>query len=1003
MDKLTRLILLALLLCLAGNGFAQSRKISGMVLGADDDLPLPGVTIVLKGTLRGSVTDLDGKFAFFLPEGENQSLVFSFVGMKSREVKIGDKTYLQVKLESDNKMLDESIVIGYGGKQSREKLVGAVEQINAAELRMEKTTESFDKLLEGMVAGVNVEKTSGDIGEPVKIQIRGQGALSKVSNSDVVASSEPLYVMDGVPLYDAYQPNALSGFREEKISPLSLINPDDIESITILKDATASAIYGANASNGVVLITTKKGKRGKARFNVSYNESIAKAVNLPEYLNSEQYVELARETYMNSGSSESEAIAKAGSSDVYTDWRRLMLRTAKSRNLNLSISGATEGTSYRFSAAFSDMETISQGNDGQRFTSRLSLNTKLNERASLDYVMGFSYMKKNAFNAFESFSFLPNLSPYNEDGSFNNSAPFDRQLNPVAGLAENENWLENYLTNGVVKFNYKISEALRFSTNLGIDLYTKRSFVLASANNGAGYTRGGYMKEYHSTNRKVLSFSQLTYNRVINERHNLSALVGFQIDDQKNSSLSGMDTNLSIETVKRLGMVPSENSTTSSNELSVGSVSLYGRMTYSLDEKYNFSVNLRQDASSMFGGDTQKENFASFGASWILSKEPWFKENFPSISMMKLRSSYGKTGNSRIGSYAAMGLYTYGTAYEYNGSIGALASSAPNPYLGWEKNYKYNFALDVMVKDWLSVSVEHYRNYIRDAISNMKTVPESGFSTISVNTADMKNLGWEFTARVKNIGKELKWNANFNVAKNYNEITRLSQDEDYLSRSSYISSGLIIGQDVSTIIASVYRGVDPQTGAALYEMPDGTLTTDGKTANEYANRRPVGKSNPDFSGGFTNRFNYKSFDLGVKMTFSYGGNKIMNYTFTYDNSDGRQIDIRNQSINQMDRWQKPGDITDIPKLNQSNYVARYSTRNLFDTSNIGLKSISLGYNVPKSLLSKVHVRSMRVYVEGTNLGYWYKDKSKSGRNGYREYRYPFPEARTISFGASAKF
>ena len=832
--------------------------------------------------------------------------------------------------------------------------------------------------------------------------------MDQVFGSDMVASSEPLYILDGVPLYDSSEPNAVNiagsgSLSETRLNPLALIDPDDIETITVLKDASAAAIYGANASNGVILITTKRGERGKTKVSFNQTYSISNAIDPIQYLNSKEYVDITKETLLNSGYSQEAAEQAAGTADVYTDWMDLVLRTGSDYKANISISGGTRKTSFRFSGGYNKLDAISEGNDMERISTRMNLVSKLTDKLEMTYIMGFSTVKKNNFNVFGSFAFLPNLSPYNEDGSFNFSAPFDKQMNPLAGLAQNENWSKTEYFNSSMQLKYRVTSELNLSSTFGVDYTFGRSFLFNSKQNGSGNVRNGYIRDVRRKNRKWINFTQLDYSKTINDIHKLSGLVGFQIDDTKASNLAGSESNLPFEKIRQLGMADKADSDIKNSELSTGAISYYARLSYSLDNKYNFSANFRRDASSVFGGDSQKENFASFGASWLLHKES-FLSSLDYLDLLKLKVSYGKTGNSRIGSYAARGLYKYSTSDSYNGYIGANPSAAPNSHLSWEKNNKLNVGIDVGFFNRVSLGVEFYQNSIKDAIMSIQVPYESGFESISANVADMRNRGFELSVKAKNLTEsELKWNTSFNISFNKNKVLRLANRMDKVSESTFSSTGIVEGRELGLIIGARVAGVDPDTGEQLWYLSDGTITTDSKKANEPENRVVIGNRNPDFQGGVTNNFSYKNFSFSFLISYDWGADIMLPYSSSYTMSDGRQVLIQNQSVNILDRWQKPGDITDIPKLSLTAYPGKTTTRFMYDKSNISFKSLALTYNLPKHIAKKLKLEGISLSSNISNIWTWYKDDAEKGRNGIAEYRYTFPQARSFSFSLDVKF
>ncbi|MBP8789950.1 MAG: SusC/RagA family TonB-linked outer membrane protein [Breznakibacter sp.] len=985
---------------------AQTHIVTGVVSG-EDGFPLPGVSVFVKGTNIGISTNAEGQYSLRVPN-KDAILVFTMIGYKVLEIPAGMKPVINATLSEENIQLKETVILGYGSTQTKERLVGSVEQVKADNIAINKSAESFDKMLEGLVAGVYIDQESGEPGSAAKVRIRGQGSLDQVLGNDIVASSEPLYILDGVPLMDASEPNAtnISGsgsLSETRVSPLALINPDDIESITVLKDASAAAIYGANASNGVILITTKKGKRGDAKIAFNQSVGISQAINSIQYLNTDQYRELAIETLVNSGKSQEEALRLAGPDNIFTDWQDLILRTGIDYKANLSISGGGENTTYRLSAGYNDSKAISEGNDLQRISTRLNMSSKLTEKLSLDYVIGFSTVKKNNFNAFSSLTYLPNLSPYNADGTFNNTDPFDKRANPLAALAQNENWSKTENVNGSAQLKYELLKGLSISNTFGVDYTFGQSYVFNSKENALGMNRNGYIREMRRKDRKWLNFTQADYSVTIAAIHSISALVGFQLDDTFSDDVRASESNLPIELNPSLGLAENEDSQVSQSKLDQGSVSVYSRVSYSYGNKYNLSLNFRRDASSIFGGDLQVANFMSAGASWVLSEEN-FLSGIEWIDLLKLKLSYGNTGNSRVGTYAARGLYRYNTVYSYNGQIGAVPSAAPNSNLTWEINKKLNVGLDFNTLRRFNVGIEFWQNNVEDAIMSVNTPYESGFASVSANAADIRNRGVDvsFTARVLR-DSPLKWTSNFNIGFVKSKVLKLANGMDRISSSTFNSTGLKVGRELGLIIGARVHGVNPETGIQQWLLADGSITEDAQLANRPENRVVIGKKNPDFQGGFTNNLTYNNLRFSFLITYEWGADLILPYASSNAISDGRQILVNNQSVNQLDRWQKPGDVTDVPKLNLNNYPGKNNTRFMHDKSNVALKSVSLNYSLPKVICRRLHLGDVDFSANVANLFTWYREGNSSGKNGIAQYRYAFPLSRVYTFGLDLKF
>lgn len=983
---------------------AQNHVVEGVV-SDDTGETLPGVTVLVKGTKIGTTTDINGKYKIRLPIGM-KTLVFSFIGMQTREIKVeGNK--LDVTLSMDSKMLDEVVVVGYGGIKSKESLVGSIEQVSGVELMTERPIESIDKMLEGKIAGVHIEENSGDPAAPISIRIRGQSSLTQIGSNAVVASSEPLYVLDGVPLYDVSAPNETSFLGDVKINPLALINPEDIESISVLKDASASAIYGANASNGVIIITTKKGQAGKTRFSFSSNFGFQQPVAKFKYLNSEQYIELATEAINNSDLSAAnklDEIAALGSPDINTDWFDLVSQTGIVTKNTFSFSGGSKKHTYRFSVNYLNNRSIGKGNNLERISASLTVNSELNKKLKWDYSVTVSNLDKDRFGSFESIKFKPTLSPYNEDGSYSFEPDFRYLVNPLAALEQNEAWNKTFYVNGNTGLKYQIFDDLRAEGKFGVDYNSSENYVFYSSQNALGANRNGYISRSNRHNMKWIAYSQLIYNKMIKEDHHINTTVGYQIENRSIRVLRGTNSNLPFEKLKELGISEKEDASVNSSSSSNGSISYYGRLGYDYKGKYFTSFSFRNDRSSFFGGDAQADNFMSIGASWIISKENWFESLSNILSYLKIRTTYGSTGNSRIGTYAAFGLYTYSDRYMYDGIVGAQPSTAPNPHLSWEKNYKFNVALDFKLFDKVNVSVEHYINNIKGSISNLDITQTSGFENVPVNVADMRNSGWEGTISSTLIDKkDFSWHLNFNIASNKNIVKSLGNDTPQTSNLNYSSLGLFVGQDVNVILALQYGGVNSETGLAQYILPDGTITTETAEALDQNNRVFVGSSSPDFFGGLSTTIDYKQFSFSTSISYEWGGHKMMPWNAFDLNSDGRRILLFNQSVNQLDRWQQPGDITDVPKLSLNNPPIYMTTRNLFDKTNIRIKNISISYRLPNRIIEKLGIHQFTLTLNIDNIWTWHKDKSEPNRNGIAEALYTYPIARTYSLGLNVKF
>lgn len=957
--------------------------------------PLIGVTILIKGTQLGTTSDLDGKFKLKIPT-DKATLKFSFIGYKIKELPISQSNSknLKIQLEEDVTALDDLIITGYNIKKDRTKLVGSAQQISGEQLQTERPIESFDKMLSGQIAGLTVENVGGgELGVAPQIRVRGQGSLVSSGSFITASSSQPLFVIDGVPIYDTNSSGSASAVTafENLFNPLAQINPDDIESITVLKDASATAIYGANASNGVILITTKRANSGKISVNVKYNTGVASAINQIELLNTQEYVMLYRETLLNSGFTEAEAIEQAGSTDIEVDWANIGLRSAQFQSANISMEGGGKNTSARFSLGYFNQEAISVGSELERLSTRINLDMQLDTTLKLSYSFGFNLNRRNALGFFDAVNAPPNLSPFNPDGSFSTSGRFGDLPNPLAVLAQNENNSQSASVNGNLTLTYAPLKTNLILTGLiGLDTYQNKSRTYNSQKNASGFNRGGYLNLTNRENFQWISNLRASWGKTIFGKLQTTFLAGGELTEQTTNIVRTTDADFPYDDLRVIGQ--GRNQGGNSSRVENATVSYFGNVNLEWDEKYIFNVNVRSDISSIFGGDVSKGVFASVGGAWLLHKEN-FLAGISKINLLKLRASFGRTGNSRIGSFAARGLYKIGNGNGYAGELGIGVDTPENPQLTWESNYKTDISAELgLWKNRLKFTATYYRNNITDAITNIDVPYENGFTSALVNAVDMRNQGIELILEIVPIYKpSFSWSVSLNLATNRNEITKIKiKDADVSSGSG---RGLVLGQDVRTIYGIQYVGVDPQTGKQQFRTNEGTLS---EFAGEVADLRiPLGSRNPDLFGGLNQNFSYKQFTFSVLSSFSFGSQISIS---PFYEQDGRQF-FNNQSKNLLDRWQKPGDITEIPQLSLNASASTSVTyRDIYDNDYLKIENISISYRLARKVVEKLKLESVNVFTQVSNAGYFYFVKKRENRNGIQQYRYLFPEARTFSVG-----
>lgn len=975
----------------------QVKILTGVVTSSSDGLPIPGVNIFRKGTRQGAVTNTNGEFTLRLVgEGLDKSVLeFIYIGMKTREVVVGNQTYFKIALDNDVFGMDEVVVTGsYTKEKRREDVVGSIAQVSAERLQTDRPIESFDKMLEGLVAGVQVETTT-ELNTPVKINIRGQGSLPSFGGSRGT-STQPLFVIDGIPAYEQQRGNEASIFNGESyLNPLSNINPDDIQSISILKDATASALYGANAANGVVIITTKKGVGGKTSVNFSYDTGIATFINEYKWLSGPQYNSLLREAYINGGRSVTEATQLAGSNTINTNWFDLTNRNAVYHNAGLDISGGTDKTSFRFSSGYRNQESSSLGNDLEKIYLRLRVDHQLADKFKVGFNFSPTFTQSNNLSNYGGVILPPNISPYNADGTY---ADILNVPNPLAVFAQNENKNKGLQLMANVNASYQITKEIVISATLGGDSYQNKQTQFESGLNASGRTANGRLEVYDRNYFGYIGFLQGTYDKVFNQKHTVNFLLGTQVEDRTTDLLRGSATGFTFDRLRVLNMGARQSSGSSTN--SDATISYYSQLGYDFSKKYYANINGRIDKSSIFGGDKQVAFNGSVGLAWLVSNEDFLKNN-KILSFLKLRATYGSTGNSRIGTYAARGLYDFGTSSgnTYNGNVASCPdnSAAPNPDLGWEKNYKLNLGLDFTLLNRIQVTAEYFNNTIKDLISSVNVPLETGYPSISANTGKMRNQGFELSINTEVIGrKNFSWNAAFNLGTNKGRLIAFNNGYAALYSSADDAAGLRVGNSSTSIYGYRWAGVDPQTGEERFFDASGNI----KTAQEIqalpiSSTSVLGDRLPDFQGGFINNFNLYDFNFSFNILYSYGADKLVGYS---DEADGRNLQNRNQSVNLVDRWQRPGDVADIPRLLINRRIVANSSRYLYDASYLKLANVSLGYRLPKSLSNSLHLASASVFANATNLFYVYKDAGVKGRNGIAERRFVYPETSAFTFG-----
>ena len=1001
----------------------QQRLISGVVVEDKTNIPIAGATVLIKNSVIGAITDANGKFTYTIKDKDvpNQILSISSFGYFAKSIVVGDKSYFQIALVPNVALIDDVVITSsYGTKKRKEEAVGAITSIKAADLQVRQSAESFDKMLDGLAAGVLV--TSGSrVGDPIKIEIRGQGSLTPLNNTVVGTSTQPLIIIDGVIMseergFDSTLFTGGGSLTESFKNPLAKISPEDIEEITILKDAAAVGIYGSDAANGVILVTTKKGKSKKLTFSFGTQAGSSSPINQIDYLSGPEYFAIKKEYNLSLGQNSITAAANAGSSTINTNWFDLLNRNGSFKRYTLDASFGIKNWNFRTSFNALLNEETQKANSFNRFGGSFSafLSAK---KVNLQISLSPSVTYQNEANTFYNLPLAPNISPYEADGTYSLFG-FSAFANPLA-VAE-QNVYKTRIKGAVasINFSYAISKKLKISTIFGTDLSNKFQTRYFSAYNDSGRLNGTFLQiqngipvTYNNWGRRLDSYrngfkwnqsTQILYsNSYI--KHNFDAIVGLEFQRERielqrilgTGFLNPGPVNEAIDGKKTYA----DNSYLSENARR----SIFSQFNYNYAKKYFFNCNFRRDESSAFGGDVNAALNGGAGVSWNISNENFLKTN-KTIDFLRIRTSFGLTGNSRIGSYQALGLYNVDNVGNdgYNGGEFAYPDTAPNPNLSWERNYKFNTGFDFNFLSKFKFVVDFFIDRKTDLIVARDVPLETGFSSIQINGASMTNKGIELSIQAnwfKNAN--FSWSSNFNISKINNKITDLKGlGSDY--SLSERASAQKIGFSSTAIWGVPFAGIDPATGRELLMQNGQTFdaATYVKLYNQ-SNWEVIGDTQPDFFGGIQNNFTiYKRFNLGFRASFRYGDNDLVNNDLI-DNY--RNLLNRNLSTNALDRWQNQGDSASNPRVTNDNPSVPNSARFLYDASHIKIQNISLSYNVPIEKLKIKFIKSAGFNFDVSNVCYFYRSKNPAIGNGYEQLRFTYPEARTITLGFNANF
>lgn len=989
-----------LMFMLTSVAWAQGRTVTGTVTSAEDDQGIPGASITVKGTTVGTITDFDGVYSIDVPSSD-AVLVFSFVGMQSQEIVVGDQAQINVRLEPAFVGLDEVVVVGYGTRL-RSELTGSISQVRAEDIA-NNTQPSFESAIQGRTAGVYVQGGSGKLGQAIKVRVRGSASVS--------ASSQPLYVVDGFPVIA----EDLGTPGNEPINPMADLNPADIETIQVLKDASAAAIYGSRAANGVVLITTKRGQEGRTQINFSTQAGFSEPANRVGFLNREQYLELFEYAYQWApvfGPDYEDALDWGWAhwrEGADTDWEDEALKRGNMQQYDLSARGGVGETRFYAALSFTDQEGILLGNEFDRISTRLNLDHDATD--NLAFGMNLNLVRSenrrvandNAFSTPLQMIALPPINPTHDPntGELNRNTAYENGLIPAKYNTFDQ---EVYRTIGNIFANYHLLPSLQFRSEWGVDIYNQREIGYQGRLTNDGGP-DGVGSDRTVTMRNLSTNNFLTFDQNFADILNLNLVGGMSFQDANQDVSSITSRNFPNDNFRRLASA-SEIAGASSLGTKYSYVSYFSRANMSFYDRYLVSLSGRIDGSSRFSTEHRYGFFPAASAAWIVTNED-FMENLDFISFLKPRASWGIVGNSEIGNFQWQALYG---ASNYAGLSGMIPTTVPSPELRWETTYQTDIGLDFGFFDnRITGEFDYYVKNTEDLLLSVNLPGTSGFNNVIQNVGSLTNKGWEFALNTVNLTGAFQWNTNFNIAFNENEVTDL--DGQIIQIGNHRVEE---GQPLGIFWMPVYAGVDPDNGDALFYTDD--TRTETTNSLPSAAHQVAGDPNPDFMGGITNNFRFGGFDLSVMFQFVYG-NDIFNGGRQWQ-ADGLSWKD-NQTIDFYENhWREPGDDAKYPQprwLDGNGYGV--SSMLVFDGSYIRLKDATLGYTLPSELVSRANIASIRIFARGLNLLTWtdypgwdpeanYVGTGPSAqtmniRQGYDFYTAPQP--RSITFGLNLDF
>ncbi|WP_077400691.1 SusC/RagA family TonB-linked outer membrane protein [Cellulophaga omnivescoria] len=969
-------------------------EIEGKIISEDDNLPISGATILIKGSNKGVASNFDGLFKIYANQGD--VLVISSMGFSTKEYTIKDTKNIIIYLETNVEALKLVTVIGYGIQEKRD-LTGAIGTLKGD--KIDQTAVSFDNALTGKISGVQVMSSSGSPGSATSITIRGISSLNSNSNN-------PLIVIDGVPIYGSNRSNNTTDFERGSVpfsgfggtsvasplehkseferNPLSMLNLNDIESIEVLKDAYATAIYGSRGATGVILITTKKAKSKKTRVSLSTSTTFSDPINKPELLNAKEYSKVYNE-FLNS---ENQNAFPVNGNE--TNWLDNVLRTGITSSTNLSVDKKGKKLSYYFSSSHLKQNSYIVNQDYEKFNTRLNIDYDFSDKLKIGLNGTFSFSDNDALNAPSIYRNAilkaPNVHIYseNEDYYFGlDPNSFGTIDNPIAQAYKDLNYVKDNRIIGNAYMEYKPIGWLTLKSEVGIDHY-----------NSDAYSRiisrpdivGGNATERDLKNEKFVINNTATIVKVFNTVHSINSTLGqsFETSREKSLAVNGREfANDDILDIHQAGIVQIVDPIVREWAL----FSAFARFNYQYNHKYLGGITYRIDGSSRFNKNNRYIGFPSFSLGWRASEEKFIKK-LDWVNELKFRGSIGFSGiDGSSGYYGNQGRYKLLRAggslpLNYYGSEILQVEQPNNPNLEWERTKTLDLGVDIdLFDERFSVTVDYYHKKINNLLYASAVPWYQGYALQQQNIGDMENKGWEVQLNTENIRTHnFKWITSFNISRNTNKILKLNFEGNDVTGAELGYKYFAEGKSAGQFFLYDWDGVDALTGNPVWNYPDGSQSTTPPQTLENPSqyRKPMGDALPDFYGGLTNSFSYKNWKLDAFFTFSsgnqlYNGTKALLYTYTTDKAHNLSKDI-------LDYWLITGHRTTIPKLNNSSIVSngfgsgavdytagRDSDRFLEDASYIRLKNIKVSYSLPQEILNDLHLNDLSIFIQGNNL------------------------------------